>query len=68
VGFFLHKVYDTDPAVLERVVPNVTLEMNTALQMLDAAEGIKKALSNLNLIFYLYNLSKSIYLSNLSSI
>jgi hypothetical protein len=36
-------LYDTDPAVLERVVPNVTLEMNTALQMLYAAEGIKKA-------------------------
>jgi hypothetical protein len=50
VGFILHKVYDTDPAVLERVVPNVTLEMNTALQMVYAAEGIKKALSNLLLL------------------
>jgi hypothetical protein len=43
-GLFSTEVYDTDPALLDKVIPRVTPEMNEYLQREFSPEDVKKAL------------------------
>jgi hypothetical protein len=43
-GLFSTEVYDTDPSILEKVIPRVTTQMNEALQAPFSAEDVRKAL------------------------
>jgi hypothetical protein len=43
-GLFSTEVYDTDPSILEKVIPRVTTQMNEVLQAPFSAEDVRKAI------------------------